>query len=45
METKNWKTELCGAKRTSQLRVPSFLSYELWKQTYELWKSLIQTAS
>ena len=27
-----------GAKRTSQLWVPPFLSYELWKQSYELWK-------
>ena len=42
---KKLETELCGAKRTSQLWVPPFLSYELWKQIYELWKSLIQTAS
>ena len=42
---KKLETELCGAKRTSQLWIPPFLSYELWKQSYELWKSLIQTAS
>ena len=42
---KKLETELCGAKQTSQLWVPPFLSYELWKQSYKLWKSLIQTTS
>ena len=41
---KKLETELCGAKRTSQLWVLSFLSYELWKQSYELRKQQIQTA-
>ena len=44
-ENKKLETELCGAKQTSQLWVPQFLSYELWKQSYKLWKSLIQIAS
>ena len=35
-ENKKLETELCGAKQTSQLWVPQFLSYELWKQSYKL---------
>lgn len=33
------------AKRTSQLWVSPFLNYELWKQSYKLWKLMIQIAS
>ena len=31
---KKLEIELCVAKRTSQLWIPPFLSYELWKQSY-----------
>ena len=44
-ENEKLEIELCDAKWTSQLWAPLFLNYELWKQSYELWKSPIQTTS
>ena len=44
-ENNKLETELWCSQMNFSLWVPSFLSYELWKQSYELWKLMIHTAS